>query len=354
MKRKGTRFLFVLFSGILINLLTGCTQMTQIEDRDFVLAMGVGFGDGEYKVTYARPDLHALTGQPVGKNEKFVMPYSGSVISEIEEDYARNSDRRLDLRHLKIIVLDSGIIENRDKLHEFLGFIENKYEISRNTLVFYTKDEAEKVLNVNTTGGNIGENVEQLYENNPQNSDAKKVTIGDLVNGQYQVEKVILIPILEIKKERIWLSGAGIFQENEYIDSIDETHLMYIHMMNGMGKGRDVVLENSQVIKIKEIKSKFIYSIKDGKPYVTIRIKGIGEELQSNALGDSRVVFNKYVREEMLKLSKEVITERKMDILNLYRKTAYKNRSLWKKYEGKPDQFMNDLSINITVDFSLK
>lgn len=354
MKRRKNKIGFLLLLGFLFIFLSGCTQTTQIEDRDFILAVGIGFENGRYKVTYARPDLHALTGQSVGKNEKFVMTYTGDTISDIEEDYASNSDKRLDLRHLKIIVLDSRIVENKDKLQELLGFISNKYEISRNTLVFYTQSQAEKLLNVDTINENIGENVEQLYENNPQNSDVKKVTIGDLINGSYQVEKVVLIPILEIKKDRIWLSGAGVFWENEYIDSIDEKQLMYFHMMNGMGKGRDVVLENSQIIKIKEIQSKFSYSIQDKKPYVAIKIKGVGEELQNNIEGDSRKVFNKQVRRKMLNLNQRIIKKEGLDVLNLYRKTAYKNQVLWKKYQGKPEQFMNDLTIDITVDFKLQ
>lgn len=328
--------------------------MTQIEDRDFILAMGISFDNGKYKVTYARPDLSALTGQPVGKNEKFVMTYSGVTISDIEEDYARNSDKRLDLRHLKVIVLDSSIVKNKVKLNELLGFIENKYEISRNTMVFYTKDQADKLLEVNTIGGNIGENVEQLYENNPQNSDAKKVTIGDLINGQYQVKKVVLIPILEIKEERIWLSGAGIFSENEYVDSLDETQLTYVHMMNGMGKGRDIVIENSQVIKIKGIKSKFTYAMKDKKPYIVIRITGEGTELQSNTSGDSRKIFNTHVSEAILYLNQNFTKEKNIDILNLYRKTAYKDRNLWEKYQGKSEQFIEDLSMDVLVDFTLQ
>ena len=125
-------------------------------------------------------------------------------------------------------------------------------------------------------------------------------------------------------------------------------------MMNGMGKGRDVVLENSQIIKIKEIQSKFSYSIQDKKPYVVIKIKGVGEELQNNIEGDSREVFNKQVRREMLNLTQLIIKKEGLDVLNLYRKTSYKNRELWKKYQGNPEQFMNDLTIDIIVDFQLQ
>ena len=121
-----------------------------------------------------------------------------------------------------------------------------------------------------------------------------------------------------------------------------------------MGKGRDVVLENSQIIKIKEIQSKFSYSIQDKKPYVVIKIKGVGEELQNNIEGDSREVFNKQVRREMLNLTQLIIKKEGLDVLNLYRKTSYKNRELWKKYQGNPEQFMNDLTIDIIVDFQLQ
>lgn len=353
MKMKINRCLKLLLLSLVLLLLTGCSEMTQIEDRDFILAMGIGFEDGEYKVTYARPDLSALTGQPVGEKEKFTFTYTGVNLSDIEDDYARNSDKRLDLRHLKVIVLDSSIVENVVKVYELLEFFENKYEISRNTLVFYTKDQANTILEVNTISGNVGENVEQLYENNPENSDAKKVTIGDLINGLYQVKKVVLIPILEIKQERIWLSGAGIFSENKYIDSVDEDELTYIHMMNGMGKGRNIVIENTQVVKIKDIKSKFIYGLKDKKPYIVIQMKGVGEELQSNISGDSQTILNEHVKESMIYIYQSLIKEKKIDFLNLYRKTSYKERELWTIYQDEFDQFIEDLRVDIIVEFTL-
>lgn len=354
MKTQKNRCRYLLFLIIVVLILSGCSDMTQIEDRDFVLAIGIGFEDGNYKVTYARPDLSALTGQPVGKNEKFVSTYTGLTLSDIEEDYARNSDKRLDLRHLKVIVLDSSLVDNKVKMDELLGFIENKYEISRNTLVFYTKDQSNKILEVNTISGNVGENVEQLYENNPENSDAKKVTIGDLINGKYQVQKVVVMPNLEIKKDRIWLSGAAIFSENEYVDSVDENQLTYINMLNGMGKGRDIVIENSQIIKIKDIKSKFTFTLKDKKPYVLIKITGEGEELQSNTPGDTKTIFEAHVNDAMLYLYENLMKDKNVDFLNLYRKTSYKDRRMWEMYQGKFDQFMDDLSVVILVDFTLQ
>lgn len=345
---------YILFI-ILIFMLNGCQGMTQIEDKDFVLAVGVGYTMEKYQITFAKPNLGELTGQPVGENEKFVVTYQGAGISNIEEDYARNSSKRLDLSHLKTIILDYSIIGNKEKLDELLRYIGDDNEISRNTLVFYTDEEANSMLELDENKrGNIGDNIEKMYDNNPYNSDTRKVTIGDMINGLYQSGKVHVIPRLETNEDLIWISGAGLFFENEFVEFVNEDDLTYINLMNGIGKGRTVELEDGGNVKIKEIKSKYNFSVKDKKPNVKIHITGKGKTQQKGIADDTNRILNNSLKNRMTPLFEELVNEKKVDYMNLYRKLSYKDRSLWNQYENNQEQLLSHLTMDLIVEFELE
>lgn len=351
--------LYLICLFLLVFGLTGCSEMAQIEDRDFVLAIGVGYQDSGFQVNFAKPDLPSLTGQSAKENTGNIVEYSSESMPKIEEEYARNSQKRLDFSHLQVIILDKSLVSNKEKMNEFLKYIENNYEIARNTLVFYTDEQVSDLLKLDkNVGGNIGDYLKKLYENNPYNKDTQKTTIGEMVNCIYQTDKVLLIPKLEIQKDSIWVNGAGIFKENTFVEYISENQLTYRNFMLGIGKGRNIVLDNSEIIRITELKNNYKYVLADGMPYIIININGTGECVKENinpTTDQNRVkILNSYVKKVLLFQCQEFIMNKKIDYLNLYRNLPIRNPMMWEKYQGNPSQFLQDVSMKIEVDIQLK
>ncbi len=344
----------VILLVIISFFLTGCNDMTQIEDRDFVLAMGIGLEQEDYKITYSRPDLSALTGQPVGEDEQFFVTYTGYNISDVEKEYARNFDKKLDLRHLKVIILDLSIANNEGKLEELLSYLEKKYEVSRNTLVFFTMGKADALLELDKNrSGSIGENLEQLYKNNPDYKDVHKTTIGDFINGKYQLEKTHVIPNLEVVDKGISLSGVALFSKNKYVTLVRDEEYMYLTFTVGKGKGQNITIENNQVIHMKEIKSNITYALKNRKPFIVVKVVGRGESLKTGLYVDSYRLLNKEMKGKIETICKQLIKEKKVDFLNLYRKSIYRDREMWDLYKGNLEAFIEDLTVHIITDITV-
>lgn len=335
-------------------LLSGCKDMTQIENRDFILAMGIGFEQEEYKITYSRPDLSALTGQAVGEEEQFLVTYTGQNMIDTENKYKKSFDKQLDLRHLKVIILDYTIGNNEGKLEELLSYMENKYEISRNTLVFYTMDPADSLLELDkNSSGSIGENIEQMYQNNADYREVAKTTIGDLINGKYQLEKTHLIPNLQVVEEGIALSGVALFSKNKYISLLEKENFIYLTFLFGKGQGENITIENNQVIQIKNIKTYITYALKSRKPFIVIKVEGRGESLKSGLYGDSYRLLNKELKGKMGEVCRQLIKGKKVDFLNLYRKSIYKDKEMWNLYQGNMDAFLEDMIVHIVTDITI-
>lgn len=340
---------------ILSFFLTGCNDMTQIENRDFILALGISLDEQEYKITYSRPDLSALTGQPVGDDEQFCVTYTGHHITDTEKEYARNYDKKLDLRHLKVIILDYSIANNEAKLEELCSYLEKKYEVSRNTLVFFTMAKSEELLKLDKNRrGSIGENIKKLYKNNPEFSNSYKTTIGDLINGQYQTEKTYIVPNLELNDKKITLSGVALFSKNKYITVVSEEEYIYLTFLLGTAEEQNIPIGNNQVIQIKEVKTNITYALKSRKPFIIIKVEGRGESVKAGPYVDSYRLMNKEMKRNLEALCKKLMKEKKVDFMNLYRKSIYKEREIWNLYQGSLDAFLKDTTIYIITDMAVE
>lgn len=339
--------IFVIFAAF---SLSGCGDRTQIEDRDFVLAAGVSYDSDMYKMSFARPNLSVLTGQPVGEDEKFVVTYQGYHFYDIEKEYSRNSDKMLDFSHLKTIILDYKIISNQDKMKEFLQYVENNYKISRNTLVFYTDLEEEEILNLNdSVSGNIGEYLEEIYENNVKKIYEEKTTIGDLIHSLYETDKVSLIPKVIMEDKKAAISGAGLFQEGVLLKKLTVSELESVCLSMGKGKNYDLALDKDAIVRIRNIKKICHYTINEGLPYILIEIKGETEIMQ-NPGGESSEKLKYEVDAVIKNVAAEnlnyIMKKEKIDFLNLYRTSAYKNKNIWLHYKNRQERFIDDLKLD--------
>ncbi|QHQ62396.1 GerAB/ArcD/ProY family transporter [Anaerocolumna sedimenticola] len=154
---------------------TGCSDMTEIEDRNFIQAMGIDLNDsGELTVYYVLPDLKALTEQGSENPEKLILQLNGFDFWEIEELYNLEYNKRLDFSHLKAIIIGKELAKDQIKLTQFLTYVENKYELGRNTLMFTSDSTAKDIVSLNKElEGGIGDFLDRLYRINLKNNGKK-------------------------------------------------------------------------------------------------------------------------------------------------------------------------------------
>lgn len=385
--RKGisakTVFLvFILASAFSLN---GCSDMTEIEDRNFVQAMGIDLKDSEIKIFYQLPDLKALTEQgSAEKPEKLVVELTGKDFWEIEEKYSLKSNTRLDFSHLKAIVFGKPFAEDAGKLEEFLQYVKNNYELGRNTHVFLSKTEAKDILSMNgDLDGGVGDFLDRLYRINLQNSGKPEATIGDMIRGVNSQNTVVQIPVLNAGKKTVEAAGLDFFDRKHLVFEADEEEEDYINLAGGYGKNSRLFItevgneaegegktdDAGYVIKIGRIYRKLDYSWSDGKPYLSFKIDGEAsvekgvrnvaaafETISDDSLKEAEIQCEEQIKKHIGESLEEIMKGNSLDFLNLYRLTSYKNRRMWLDYKGKEDVFMKDLlySVNVDLDLSLQ
>lgn len=160
--------------------LGGCKNYAQIEDRNYVMCMGIDEAEGGLYVSYGFPDLKALTGS--GDNIHYPsVTLFGENLEAVEAAFAAGSSRRLDYGQLQMIVFGRDLMSQPGKMKEILEYIRQHQEFTRTVLVCMADGAARDIVALDDiVNGSIGIYLRQMFENN---FSGNCLTIGDLVIG---------------------------------------------------------------------------------------------------------------------------------------------------------------------------
>ncbi len=377
---KSLLFLVTLASVV---SLTGCSDMTEIEDRNFVQAMGIDLKGDELTVYYVLPDLKALTEQGSESPEKLILELKGFDFWEIEELYDLQYNKKLDFSQLKAIILGKELAKEPKQLAQFLNYVENKYELGRNTLIFTSDSSAKDIISLNKElEGGIGDYLDRLYRINLKRTGKKVVTAGDMVFAMNEGNPVISMPLLKAREKTLETVGLGMFYHNRLAYEVNKENADYIDIANGYGKNNLIFLSQNPeedqkegnretiseyVVKINNITRTMDFARNNTKPKLAIKIEGIGmiqkgfkDTGQSSNEANAAIIevienrCNTVVKARIQKCLDEITKGANVDFMNLYRMTSYKNKILWLTYANNEEQFLKDLQYSVEVDLKMQ
>lgn len=357
MKRTRLRFKGLLALAILLLplVLTGCADMVEIQERDFVMAMGVAWQE-DYQFTFALPDLDGITGQSAGgSQDSLVRSLHGASFPDIEEHYNRNSKNRLDLRHLQAIVFDASICANPAKMAEILEAMNDHYELSHNVLVFYCLGNTKDLVGMNDhPDSSIGNYLRKINKNN-QRDGVDNVTIGQLITCQ-ENNSTVAIPVIGQNNSSVFLDGSILFHNNQTVRYLNRQESDLYHLMKGEGNGCLFHLPGNSVIKLNTVYDELQYENRTEGPYVKLTLRGTGLVMPKSrgASPAHAQEFNQLLASRIQESLMPILPEERLDFLNLYEASSYKQRDIWIRYQEDPEKFTDDLTLEVVVDFTLE
>jgi Ger(x)C family germination protein len=326
---------------------TGCSDMLEIQDRDFVLALGLSYTD-QYKVTFSLPDLDAITGQSKKAIDvNSLRSLEASSLPEIESMYNLNSQKHLDYRHLEAIIVDSSMISQKQKFEDLLRYADQNYDISRNVLVYYYPKSVQDLFILDENlGGSVGNFLKKLNKNN---NTKQPTTLGTLIDG-LENQGSMLLPALVKKNNSISLDGALLYQSDKDSKIITEEEYELYNLM--LGKDTDYLFNfDDTVLKLKDITCKRKYVYENQKPVVYLNIKGNAEYLQYEKKIPSLIdKLNGVIQNHMEAEITSLMKKDRFDFLHLYELSSYKNRDIWVAYRGNMEAFIQDIEVKVSLD----
>lgn len=196
----------ILKTGLLTLVLMGLSGCgVSLEDRVFPMSMGVDYENGHYRIVYGIPQLSKVTGQDkeeTQSGEEQALVYEGLTPQDALERFNENQENYLDMAHMKAIILGEHIMENRDALAGFLGFLEDNPAVAGNIYVFVTED-MEALMSLDGQGvDSVGDYLTGILENTMDKKEQKAVILQDLYGAWHREEEFPKLPEVTIVNKK--------------------------------------------------------------------------------------------------------------------------------------------------------
>ena len=195
--QKYGRFLCVVF--VLTFGLCGCDNYVELENRDFVMAMGVDAGvSKKYQFTFSFPDISELTG---GETKRSIEPLTieADTLEDAEQYYNQMSENKLDYGQLKVIIFGNTILLQKKTLDMLIDEIKNTPKITRTIYVCRCRTLASNLISIEgEMEASVGVYLEKMFKN-------QKLEL--IFNEWMLTRDVGQLPVIERKGKRIGLKS---------------------------------------------------------------------------------------------------------------------------------------------------
>lgn len=150
MKRK---LKIVILWVLILLMLTGCWDKIEIEDRAFVMAIGIDLSSSNkrYVVTFQFPNAAQITKGTSGggggsEKPSFAVSEVADTIFSASRHISTRIDKALYLGHTQAIIFGKDVVENKDKFQQVLDSLDRSYELSRKVYLLVTPQKAQDIL----------------------------------------------------------------------------------------------------------------------------------------------------------------------------------------------------------------
>lgn len=373
LRRKGKQVISCLALSCGVLLLSGCST-TELENRNFPLAMGVDEKEDSCLITYKFQNLSAIA------NEK--AKGSGGTDFYIEDKdfftgiskYANETNKILDYNHLKVLILSEDFVEDDQALSDFLQVCGKEELIARNTLLFFAEDAAEILALDKNLDTAIGSYLEELIESREDYKLKDAVTLGDFYNDRANREQLLLVPVLTeqggLPVIRNYYAISGGIPKGEI--SINEAVLSYLSQ--GKLEKLAFTLEDGTAVSVNRISAQGEFSRGNGVLYHNrIRLEtvveksnvagrartsgGNGMAERNEMRGRSEAELKREIKERLLEQLKQTAQNLRaapeIDITNSFYKLGMYDREKYQEYREHFEEYVENVKYVFEVEVIL-
>ncbi|MBQ2680231.1 MAG: hypothetical protein IJF98_08540 [Firmicutes bacterium] len=238
----------IYFLFLLIPLfLTGCWDLAEIENRNYVINLGIDNENDEYIVTYglAWNDDETHLGS--------VKTASGENLSFLIENADISSEKSTFLGHAKTLILGENVLKDKDMLQEVISTLKNNKDLSSKVLIMECHGKASDAVNAISEEKQMY--IWNFYRTNANNMGHIQKTTFDNIKAQMETGGTAIIPFIKVENDEIIFYGCGIISDGILQKNFNQRESEFIYILNGCGKG-SLFEEEDYLFKVSENKRK--------------------------------------------------------------------------------------------------
>ncbi|MGP9043958.1 Ger(x)C family spore germination protein [Cytobacillus kochii] len=292
MKKVNKTIITLMF---LVIFLSGCWDIKDIDKRVLPLVMGITkVNNDEYRVTVQIP----ITKKD-GEISRVVTSVDKNVSSALGQ-IRTNSENAVDFSHVRLVVIEKDLSDNKGELIKLVTFLMTSKEISTNAQLAFTDVPIEELLsNINKKLGVDSTSLYDFFNKGagwaPQ---ILSTRIWEVYRSLYSYTQDISVPIVDYGKDTVLnYKGAAALKKGELTQELNpnETQLLKLFQnKNAKGKIEDVGFASVMVTR-SAIENKIF--IKNNKPLVSSDLN-----FKIDILERKEDITNNQIKKELEKL----------------------------------------------------
>lgn len=243
--RQCKRMIAAIMIAIIGLLSAGCWDMRELQNRNFVMAVGIDLaeqagaakqdkaqvenftqavGDRRYRLSLQIYKPAERRGsQRGGAGETFIISNTGQSMFEMVRDMSGQSSKSLYFEHIQAIVVSEAVVRQYG-LRSVLDFFLRDPEMRTRVRVFITPGKAEDILEFKPpTGEPGGVFLSNIADNYPINVHlvGRVADIGEIIETLVNKGDPML-PRVEVADKVLKVGGVALFKQDRFVTFVDE------------------------------------------------------------------------------------------------------------------------------------
>ena len=371
--KKGMRVAAVFMLCIL--LLTGCWDKIEIEDRLFVLAIGIDkvkeeerkTPEDRYTLSFVAPMVDQVKeGQgPAFKTYKTV---NNTVIMSLSQLLERFSQKQF-FGFTRAIFFGEDIMKDEKLLKGVIDGVSRYHELHNSMYVYIVPGRAEDVFKVEPMYDRLlMPYIVGITENSDYTSKVLKLSLSDMIIKLADQEGGLVIPKLTPDKDEVKMNGAGVLKDYKLIGYLGDQEVAVYNWLTDKAQGGNISVEHDDVsvgfrhftfrrnIELSKVEGGKIYLSYKMETEGSIEEYMLGKKILDDALlKEIEKELKKRIEGESEKLIKKFQEEFRIDLIGTKDYLSKYQPKLFKTIEKDYDKYFTDnIVIKVTADVHIR
>jgi len=374
MKAKKSLRLIVLIV-LCILLMTGCWDKIEIEDRLFVLAIGVDNAKEEeqkvtgdkYTLSFAAPVVSEVKEGP-GPVFNTYKTVDNSVIMSLSQLLERFSQKQF-FGHTRAIFFGEDIMKDEKLLKEVLDGVSRYHELHKSMYTYIVPGRAEDVFKVKPKYDKLlMPYIAGITENSDYTSKILKLSLSDMIIRLTDQKGGLVIPRLVPEKEEVKMSGAGVIKDYKLIGYLEDKEVGAYNWLTNKAKGGNISIEyNGAAVTFRHFTFRRdikLSKLEGGKIYLDYNMEtegSIEEYILGQKILDSKLLMEveqkveKSIEAESEKLIRKFQEEFRADLIGVRDYLSKYQPKLFKTIEEDYNKYFTDnVVIKVNADAHIR
>lgn len=372
---KRSRSLALTAVILAVAMLAGCWDQIEIEDRLFVLAIGIDkTAEGEkktpedrYTVSFAAPVV-AQVKEGEGPAFKTYKTMNNTLIMSLSQLMERFSQKQF-YEHTRGIFFGEELMKDEELMKGVLDGLTRYHELHNSMFAYIVPGKADDVFKVEPLYDRLlMPYIAGITENSDYTSKVMKLTLADMIIMLNSQKGSLVIPKVIPEKNEIKMNGAGVIKNYKLAGYLGDQEVSVYNWLTDKAKGGNIAVEyQGASVAFRHFTFKrdiSLAKVENGKIYInySMETEGSVEEymvgkklLDDTILKEVEKELEKRIVGESEKLVKKFQKEFKVDLIGTRDYLSKHQPKLFKTIESDYDNyFTNNIVINVTADVHIR